>query len=75
MYWFIMYRWRTQHTVGWNFSEHLTDEDPVDWLVNQREMHQVKELPNGKMLKYKYYLTGWHEVSKEIYEKHKYNVG
>lgn len=77
VYYLVMYVWRsTLDSAGhWNRGEWLTEMHPLQWLVKQRREHSRKKMPNKKLVKYEYALTGWKEVSQEIYELYKDEVG
>lgn len=79
-YYFISYQWN-QYIEGspytatqWLFSEILTTDHPVKWLIDMRNEYSVIE-DCGKRIIVEYTLIGWQEVSKEIYDTYKDEVG
>lgn len=65
----------SQHSgFKWRFSETLSQTHPVTWLIDMRnDYFKVEE--HSKTVMYDYQLIGWQEVSKDIYNKHKDEVG
>ena len=71
-YYFIMYTWKRDRDHQWNYSEFLTDTHPIKWLVDTRRDYS-NDTDRG--CGYNYSLIGWKEVSKEIYDTYKGEVG
>lgn len=80
VYYFIMYKWSryvqgSQYTEDrWVFGEELTTTHPVQWLIDIRNKYSIT-IEHGKRIQWKYTLIGWEEVSKEIYDTYKGEVG
>ena len=58
----------------WYFGEDLSQTHPVKWLVDMRDEYTMIE-ENGVKTTYEYQLIGWEEVSREIYDTYKGEVG
>jgi len=78
-YYFIFYKWiryeEGRHSEpSWKSGEYMTDIHPVKWLVDMRNEHNTI-LEHNKKFRLKYTLTGWNEVSQEIYDTYKDEIG
>ncbi len=79
-YYLIMYMWKRyvqgsqDTTPSWTLGEELTETHPVKWLVDIRNDYS-RIMEHGKVVQYDYTLIGWNEVSKEIYDTYKDEVG
>lgn len=85
IYYFISYIWKNFVRGGtysqseltgfkWRFGETITTTHPVQWLVDIRNDYGKTE-DHGNIIIWNYALIGWQEVSKEIYDIYKDEVG
>jgi len=58
----------------WNFSEYLTTTHPIKWLVDIRNDHGTT-LEHNRKFRVEYGLISWNEISQEIYETYKDEIG
>ena len=78
-YYFISYRWiRWEEGIysetSWQFGDYMTTDHPIKWLVDIRNNYSTIVEHNSKF-RIKYALVSWNEVSQEIYETYKDEIG